>query len=1445
MRLSVFRARVVTVNKSYRSIWNESLGAWVAASEISRARGKRSGRAVLTAAASVLLAAGWSAGAHAATYEDPTTGAICNATGTPAAGAIGAWTCQVPNANGGYSILTRVDAGPAGTPTAVTLATLAGPTTIGADAVAIGTSGVDYTRATGTSAVAVGTKAWAVGESAVAMGDRARATGKASVALGYKAEATGEYAAALGAGAQAFGDSAYAMGNNALARQFDVAIGGAAMTGSTGSTQTTALGYQAGAASTNAVESTFVGVAAGAQSSGTSNAFVGSRAGAQSAGNLNVANGAFALAGVQGNANVAQGNGAGALVTGDRNVAIGRLAGSKVTVDAAGNPAVLTGATYSDAVNIGSQTQAFANNAVAVGTSAKARKASTIAIGQDADAAQGIGTVAIGNGARTANQWTSNEPGASVVIGKNAASTSLIGSNVAIGNGAQTGISGGVAVGVGAKVTSVYGDLSVAGTTGGTYYFGGVAVGVGANAYSDGSTQGAGSYTPVAIGNGAKALSDGAVAIAEGANATNTAAVAIGIQTKATGGSAIALGRGAQATGEKSISIGTGNIVNGARSGAIGDPSVIDGADSYSVGNSNTLSAAAANTFVLGNNVNIDVANATALGNATDVTVAGGVALGSEAIANRAAGVVGYDVSTGTTAAAGTAIANTVGTLGAVSVGAAGKYRQITNVAAGSADTDAVNVAQLKAVRAAAVAGETHYFSVQSNNPTDGNYDNKGATGADAIAIGKAATATNINGIAIGNQATSANNEAIAIGFKSQATGQSGTALGYQSNAFGSSSLSLGYESAANNNGTALGTAAKALGVRSTALGTDSKALGTSSAALGDQAKANANNTVALGYLAQANEVGSVALGSNSITAAANATPSVTVDGKTYNFAGTAPASVVSVGSVGSERQITNVAAGRISGTSTDAINGSQLYATNQAVDTLGDQAVRYTVNPDGTVNYNSVTLNPGGAGPTTITNVAAGVNPNDAVNVSQLTNVSNVANKGWNVAANGEATGGNVAPGGTVDFSSSDNNIAITRTGSNLSLALAKDVVLNAGGSLTVGNTTMNNGGITIVGSGAPGTTTVSLTNTGLNNGGNTITNVAAGVNATDGVNVSQLTTAVSGASNKWITGSQTTTYGAPSATGPESTAVGSKSSASGANSTAVGTGAVASVGNSVALGNNSTTTAATPTASATIRGTTYNFAGANPAGVVSVGSAGAERQIQSVAAGQLGATSTDAVNGSQLYATNLALESISAVAGAGINVTTAATGTGIAIGTSVANVGPGGTATYTAGNNMVLTQNGANTTFAVNDNPNFNSVTVGGTSITQNGINAGGNVVSNVAPGVAGTDAVNVNQLNSASAANNAYTDARVNGLGNEMRGIAKNAYAGVAAAMAVQMPGSYVPGKTVMRIGGAVFKGESAVGVSFRRTAENNGWSLTGGVGLSRAGAAVTAGVEWVFN
>ncbi|WP_436896971.1 YadA-like family protein, partial [Acinetobacter gyllenbergii] len=176
--------------------------------------------------------------------------------------------------------------------------------------------------------------------------------------------------------------------------------------------------------------------------------------------------------------------------------------------------------------------------------------------------------------------------------------------------------------------------------------------------------------------------------VADGADS----ALAVGHDTKATGKESIAIGHGAEALGVQSISIGTGNKVKGDHSGAIGDPTIVDGSNSYSVGNNNQVLTD--DTFVLGNNVT--------------KTVAGSVVLGTGSAATTGAGVAGYALSAATSADKA-AITKTTSTTGAVAVGdeANGIYRQITGVAAGSADADAVNVAQLKAVGNQVVTTQT------------------------------------------------------------------------------------------------------------------------------------------------------------------------------------------------------------------------------------------------------------------------------------------------------------------------------------------------------------------------------------------------------------------------------------------------------------------------------------------------------------------------------------------------------------------------------------------------------------------------------------------------------------------------------------------------------------------------------------------------------------------
>ncbi|KRG35607.1 hypothetical protein AK824_09660, partial [Psychrobacter sp. P11G3] len=235
----------------------------------------------------------------------------------------------------------------------------------------------------------------------------------------------------------------------------------------------------------------------------------------------------------------------------------------------------------------------------------------------------------------------------------------------------------------------------------------------------------AGANNTVALGLNTRATAD----------ATNS--VVIGNGSQVAGQSSVAIGDGAQALGNQSIAIGTGNIVNGDNSGAFGDPSTINGNNSYSVGNNNTINSD--DTFVLGNGI-------TANQN-------GSVVLGLGSAATTGAGIAGY-LSTGNAA-----ITATTSTTGAVAVGDAanGVYRQVTGVAAGTADSDAVNVSQLKSVSDALESSNEALSNAAvqyDTNPDD--TVNKGSITLGGGAAGT--TITNVNGGAINAGSTDAIN---------------------------------------------------------------------------------------------------------------------------------------------------------------------------------------------------------------------------------------------------------------------------------------------------------------------------------------------------------------------------------------------------------------------------------------------------------------------------------------------------------------------------------------------------------------------------------------------------------------------------------------------------------------------------------------------------------------
>ena len=226
------------------------------------------------------------------------------------------------------------------------------------------------------------------------------------------------------------------------------------------------------------------------------------------------------------------------------------------------------------------------------------------------------------------------------------------------------------------------------------------------------------------------------------------------------------------------------------------------------------------------------------------------------------------------------------------------------------------------------------------------------AGGADSLAFGRKSTANSTGSLAIGADSSSSNDNAIAIGNKTQALGVNSMALGNASQASGESSIALGNTSeASEQNAIALGQGSIASKVNSIALGSNSLSSGENAIALGEGSAAGGSNSLAFGSQSRANGNDSVAIG---VGAAAATDNSVAIGaGSTTDASNT-----VSVGNSATKRKIVNMAAGAISNTSTDAINGSQLYTISDSVaKRLGGGA---TVGSDGTVTAVSYALRSG-----------------------------------------------------------------------------------------------------------------------------------------------------------------------------------------------------------------------------------------------------------------------------------------------------------------------------------------------------------------------------------------------------------------------------------------------------------------------------------------------------
>ena len=300
----------------------------------------------------------------------------------------------------------------------------------------------------------------------------------------------------------------------------------------------------------------------------------------------------------------------------------------------------------------------------------------------------------------------------SIAIGPNASTDNTATSSVAIGDGANTTGRSTVALGLSAQATS-------------------------ANATALGANSIASQDDTVAVGHGSKATDGNASAFGADAIASNIESTAIGHGTAASGASSTALGSRAKTSG--TASVGIGMLANATKD--------------YGVAIGGESSSTADNGIAIGRKSSVSENNGIAIGNGASATTADGVAIGSKSVASTAAGVAGYNANTGRTDTyANLTGATLTSTLGGVAVGTTNQTRQINYVAAGTADTDAVNVAQLKSVNLA-FTGDTGSGDVNLANSKlavngDNTYIETTANGKKITIAGKKQDITVTNGVA-------------------------------------------------------------------------------------------------------------------------------------------------------------------------------------------------------------------------------------------------------------------------------------------------------------------------------------------------------------------------------------------------------------------------------------------------------------------------------------------------------------------------------------------------------------------------------------------------------------------------------------------------------------------------------------------------------------------------
>ena len=1098
--------------------------------------------------------------------------------------------------------------------------------------------GTDAKTIASNNAIAIGntTTVEKNSNSAIAIGDGTKVKSAAGVAIGKETVASGQDSLSLGTEAKAGGVGAVAMGKKASAGQADsVAIGTEVLANAVAGI---AIGNKA---ESNAIGSVVVGNNAGKGMVGDllgakgSHVVIGDNAGHDIDGQQNIAIGYKTGKAVKSDHNVAIGSEAGTNIgsTGNtsegKNVSIGYHANKNDAVVARIQSTAIGSETIAadDAVAIGYQASANDNGATAIGFNARATGAASVAIGQGARSEDG--NIALGNSSvATAAMNTGTgyltgqaKPRNVVSVGDTGALRRIV--NVADGSADQDAVT--VAQlkrsidDTVARVTNA--GAGGAGNTG--IFYDTVTTGSADNSITLRNTSGKGTIirnvaagvldTDVTNVKQVKELVDTSkthyysVKSSNNNNFNNDLAsgvdsMAAGVSAKALGERSVAIGNNNEAQSTGSITLGVGYSDGNAATGLKQTLAITGyeynmaiGAGAQSAGNSSIAMGTLATSSIKNHGDAVD--KAIAIGYSAGVSDNKAIAIGSDAKSNsKSASALGDTaqalandaLAIGTQAQASGSASAAIGARSAVS--GANTY------VVGSDNSN--NPAGTGATIAATDSG---VFGNQ--NRLEGNKNrlvgNSNTVKLESMAL--LTTPKKIEDVMItGNDNTvSGDPDASTQGDAGNILGISVTGSKNTIQAKNSGNKDLKNIGIVGNNNT-IDTSNTARDLSDTQI-------------LGSDVTATLGNSVYLGSKSAYVVAGASTKGMDAYTG-----------NGTYNYAGGIPAGVVTVGSVGKERRIQNVAAGLVSTTSTDAINGSQLYnhtlplrfgsdnstigataaadnnvihrGSNQAMSILGgangnnltdnnigvvteatnnkmtvklakDLNGLNTVNAntvktgDTTMTTDGVTINNGpkivktgiDAGGKKITNVANGTDNSDAVNFGQLKSQSDALTaKGFGIKAE-DGNKVHKALGEDVDVIGDGKNISTKVDGTSVRVAMKDDItvtsvtaqdgngnktVTNANGVTTEDNagnkTVVNKDGITINKVDPTGNKTVSLTGDGLNNGGNQIKNVAKGTDLTDAVNLAQLRDEIGSNATKLVDGKNTTVEGDGSANNP-----------------------------------------------------------------------------------------------------------------------------------------------------------------------------------------------------------------------------------------------------------------------------------------------------------------------